>query len=169
MKGSSEGAFREALNAVDLRPFVVYKPPDDARNWKPADYMVWWPSMSGTTTFIGGARSAWFEVKDPRTKGGLPVKDITPTQWAAIAQADQLGLPYFFAIRWPDSMWTIADGIRIGRWLHGQGVQPTDHGYPLPWGHITSIPRALLDSRFGVSAVKAQLAQVIKVALVEGL
>lgn len=43
MKGQSEATVRAALTrlAEDM-PMVVYKPPDDARNWKPADFLVWW-------------------------------------------------------------------------------------------------------------------------------
>lgn len=106
MKGKSEPMFREALGKVDLS-LVIYKPPDDSRNWKPCDFMVWWRSEIVET--------AWFEVKEARSGTTFPVeKELRPAQRSGILDAAAIGFPYWLAIWWPErSVWSISRAIRV--------------------------------------------------------
>lgn len=152
-KGSSEGLFREALNKIDFDPTFIYKPPDDARNWKPADYFLWFP-----VSFGAPAGSSWFEVKETPNLKTFSLADVRPSQWRGIETATRLGMPYFLAIRWKrDGMWTLVDAVRLAGWLYAQEVRPK------------SVERVALESRFGVSSTVGQLPSMIRAALMEGL
>ena len=161
-KGPSEGIFRERLGQVDLHPFEIYKPPDDARNWKPADFLVWWKIGGG-----GGYErpaSAWIEVKATNNKAVWPFGDLQPTQVLAIRKATALRIPYFIAIRWNgDRQWSLVDGVRLVAYM--DEIRESD----APASKMLGLPRGLLESRFGVGCTVGQLASTIKVALIEGL
>ncbi len=110
MKGTSEARARVALKAAGL---FVYKPPDDARNWKPCDFLTW--QAGGTVEVatdcgdhmvksqvpIGLSLSRWIEVKQiPMSALTLGVTDIRPSQRAGITSATLLGIPYWLLIWW---------------------------------------------------------------------
>jgi len=99
MKGQSEAKVRDALKTMDLRT-LVYKLPDDARNWKPADFAVWW---DGGTALI--------EVKDTDAVTLWPLRDLRESQRLGILEAEKIGLPYWLVIWWRRARrWTISDG-----------------------------------------------------------
>lgn len=115
MKGSSEGAVRAALNEMSLT-VLVYKPPDDARNWKPADFMVWW--LDDDWVRKG---TALIEVKQSPNKGTFPVRELRPAQREGMVQARGVLVPYWLAIYWParGGRWTISHGNTILDYLRG--------------------------------------------------
>lgn len=155
MKGPSEGIFRKALDALDLAPTFIYKPPDDARNWKPCDYMLWYPNWLPDFPSVS-PNTAWFEVKESPNLGSFGLRDIRPSQWQGAGTAKKLGFPYIFAIRWKrDGMWSLVDGVRLLDWY-------------LP-DRPAAVTRVALDSRFGVSCDPGQLPSMIRAALTEGL
>ena len=170
MKGPSERIFREALGKVDIDPLEIYKPPDDARNWKPADFLLWMPGGLLAVNVAAGdvpvsATSAWIEVKATNNKAVWPFADLQPTQVLAIRKAKRLGIPYFIAIRWNgDRHWSLVDAIRLLDY-----IDTIDDPEGAGGSRQKGCPRALLESRFGVSATVGQLASTIKVALIEGL
>lgn len=157
MKGPSEGIFREALAAIDIEPKFIHKPPDDARNWKPCDFMLWY-SAHINSYHNGYAGSAWFEVKETPNLSSFPLSEIRASQWRGIGTARDLGFPYFLAIRWKTGgMWSLVDAVRLDNWLAGVAEIPK------------SVGRVDLDSRFGVSCSPGQLSSTIRAALTEGL
>lgn len=151
MKRASEGEFGKALRAVDLEPFV-YKPADDARNWKPCDFMVWYqPPLvhryEGQENHPGRPSVAWFEVKDTDAVETFPLSAFRPAQRQGVEEACGLGIPYWIAIWWRRHReWTISDAKRV-----------IDHGQ--------STPRELLSSYFGIDTTSAQLRQTLKAVL----
>ncbi len=152
-KGRSEAMVSEALSDLQIDQTYFYKPPDDARNRKPADYLLWWSPGSGAAP-----RSSWIEVKETDQLGVFPLADIRPSQWQGIRIAKRLGIPYTIAVRWQRTgMWTLFDAVRLADWLDEQEVRPT------------SVKRVLLESRFGVSCDPGQLSGVIRMAITEGL
>jgi hypothetical protein len=159
MKRASEGKLGEALRGMDLEPLIVYKPPDDARNWKPCDFMVWW----GTGAVVEGAirrGSAWVEAKDTPNAMVFPFAELRPSQIKGIRDAGAVGFPYLLCIWWrPAQRWTISDAVRVLAWFEdigGEGREPK------------SIPRELLMSRFGVDADNSRLGMTIKTILEDG-
>lgn len=149
MKGPSEGKFGEALRAVDLS-MVVYKPPDDARLWKPCDFMVWLADIR--VGLDGGAVPSWFEVKDVKAVDSFPVAEIRPSQMQGIRDAARVGIPYWLAVWWRrHSSWTVSDAVKLIKAYEGQSP--------------TSIPRTLLMSRFGLESTQAQLTSNLKMVL----
>lgn len=110
MKGKSEPKFREALNDVEL-PLLIYKPPDDARNWKPCDYMTWWLSPTGAEL-----NAAWFEVKECKAQSTFPfTKELRPSQRSGILDAAATGFPYYLAVWWKarGGIWTISRALPL--------------------------------------------------------
>jgi hypothetical protein len=162
-KGPSEAMFRKALNEVDIAPLFAHKLSDDARNWKPADYLVWFAdviNIFGAT--LPPAASAWFEVKETPNKTVFPIADIRPAQQRGISTAAQLRIPYLIAIRWkPDGHWSLIDAVRLMGWWpdHAAAASPTP----------TGVSRTLLESRFGVGCTVGQLPAMVRAALIEGL
>lgn len=153
MKRPSEGEFGKALRAVDGLVLEVYKPPDDARLWKPCDYMVWF--VDPVATPDGGAAAAWFEVKDMTAAATFPRSELRPAQLQGIRAAERVGMPYWLAIYWrKHQLWTISDAIRVVRWF--------ESGDDLPGPRVTSIPLTTLESRFGISSSKQQLSSTLK-------
>jgi len=156
MKGLSESIFRAALADMDIEPKFIYKPPDDARNWKPCDYMLWYTA----------ARSAWFEVKEVVAIGSFALSEVRASQWRGIGTAKQLGFPYYLAIRWKrGGLWSLVDAVRLADWLHGVGPSPAPGGFL----DTKSVSRVALESRFGVSCAPGQLSSIIRAVLTEGL
>lgn len=145
-KGASEGTIRAALSSMDLDPIYVYKPPDDSRNWKPCDFMVWWEED-------GATRCAWIEVKEVQTVESFPYqRQLRPSQKAAITAAHFLGIPYLLAVHWRrHEDWTISDAWAV--LTHPERV----------------LSRKLLYTRYGVHAHPRDLAPTLRAALLEGL
>ncbi len=105
MKGPTEGQVRSALGSIDLDGLVVYKPPDDARNWKPCDYMVWWWA-DGPDDQV---KSEWVEVKQTGAAGTLSVSVIRPAQRQGILSAVRAGIPYWLLVYWTrHGDWTVS-------------------------------------------------------------
>lgn len=162
MKGTSEAQVRDALKAMDLEGLIVYKPPDDARNWKPADFLVWWLRIRD----LGPLRdpgSGWVEVKETQNIGTFPLADLRPSQKQAIRMAKEAGLPYLLVIRWRArklgaGTWSIVDAVRLLDWVEEVTART-----------LISVERTLLESRFGTNADPGQLASLLRLALTEGL
>jgi len=154
VKGNSEALVREALTKLgDDMPLVWWKPPDDARNWKPADYLLWFKVPDRETTC--GGYSAFIEVKATTQVHVFPIKDFRPVQVAYMRRAAELGLPYLVVIQWRRSNdWTISDGRKIARMLDAKQEEP-----------LTSISKQTLRSLFGVDCSTAHLAGTIGAAL----
>ena len=142
MKGSSEGRVRAALNGMDM-DVLVYKPPDDARNWKPADFLVWWPE----------GQSAMVEVKESSGKFTFPIRDIRPSQLLGIRMAAAVLVPYFLVIWWPKlSSWTISNAWQVANWI---GDHPD----------ATSLDYGWLNSVAGMDCTTRDLAPILRSAL----
>ena len=150
MKRPSEGQFGAALRDVDVA-MIVYKPPDDARNRKPCDFMAWHHNYDFP-------RSTWFEVKDVDTVDAFPFSELRPSQLQGIRDAERIGIPYWLAVYWRrHRAWTISDAVRVLGWR--------DDIPALEVRNQTSIPRELLMSRFGIDATPATLTSVLKSVL----
>jgi len=140
VKRPSEGQFGAALRDVDLNA-IVYKPPDDARNWKPCDFMVW-------LQWGEGVDPSWFEVKDVTSVNSFAFSELRPAQLAGIRDAERIGIPYWLAVYWRrHGAWTISDAARV--------VKEKEGG-------AKSVSRELLMSRFGVDAEPSNLTSVLK-------
>lgn len=160
MKGASEGKVREALdkiNADDMLPLTWWKPPDDARNWKPADYLVWFadfrPDWQMAQALVTG--SAMIEVKDNDQSAGLPFSELRLTQRAWIRQAGRIGLPYLLVVwwrKWQD--WTVSDATKVLAFIEDEQTPP-----------IKSVHRTQLLSVMGVNCTSANLASTLAAAL----
>jgi len=146
VKGRSEPAFRAALNGLD-EDFIVYKPPDDARNWKPCDFMVWYG-------LAGVAQSVWFEVKETPNVGVVDVmKLLRPAQKAGIERAHEVGVDYYIAVYWKrHEDWTILDAWRV-----------------VTFPDRRPLTRKECMSRFGVHAYPRDLATTARAVLLEGV
>ena len=140
MKGTSERRFRELLTDVDLPGLIIYKPPDDARNWKPCDFMVWTPAPF------------WFECKDTDAVNIFNLgRKLRPSQLTGIQEAVRLGIPYWIAVFWrKHHHWTISD---VGL-LRMRGED---------W--LAPVRRELLMSRYGVDSTPANLPSTLKTIL----
>lgn len=148
-KTLAETNLGKALRDIDVAS-IVYKPPDDARNWKPCDYMVWIAHGSG-------ALSTWFEVKDVDLVNVFPRSEIRPSQVRGIRDATRVGIPYYLCVWFRKaSMWAIADAAKVMGWFDENP-------------DATSIKRELLQSRFGVDATNHQLTSVLKSIVLEGV
>lgn len=118
-KGTSESAAAEALRKAGL---FVYKPPDDARNWKPCDFFVWRHPKAGTWV----PWSLWVEVKSVPKGGALRAQDIRPSQMAGVSQALLLGIPYWLLVRWGEDApysWSVTDLAELQRRNEGWVLQ----------------------------------------------
>ena len=147
-KGPSEARFREALRDIDLE-LDFYKPPDDARNWKPSDYIVWSRYDSLTTSFF-------FEVKQTPALERFPFADIRPSQRDGIRRARRLHIPYLLVVWWPrHKLWTISDAVALFDWYDQlpAGAKPL------------SVSRGDLLSTFGADATSATLPAMLKQVL----
>lgn len=143
-KGPSEAAVRDALRAMNVDSYV-YKPPDDARNWKPCDFMVWWHEDGEPPG------SAWIEVKETKAVKlfNLP-RELRVSQTNGILDAVQLGIPYLLVVHWTRQRdYTISDAAQL----------PLDD----------TVTRADLMTRYGVNAQPRDLAMMLRAALLEGL
>ncbi len=118
MKGTTEARARDALKQAGL---FVYKPPDDARNWKPCDFFTWQRltgvkvaeerevisllAPAGKEYALGGgvglSLSRWIEVKQVSVSAlTLSATDIRPSQRAGIGTDAHLHIPYWLLIWW---------------------------------------------------------------------
>lgn len=141
MKGTSEAQVRAALNNADLNA-IVYKPPDDARNWKPADFLVWWQDGS-----------AMIEVKQSPGKFTFPIKELRTSQLLAIRRAQEVGLPYYLVIWWPKlQTWTISKAGQVSNWI---GDHP----------EATSLDYGWLNSIAGMDCTTRDLAPILRSVL----
>lgn len=145
-KGTSEGRFRDALKRCDLAAWA-YKPPDDARNWKPSDYLVM--LTAGLVRLV--------EVKDlPDAVEVFPWRDIRPSQLEGMRRAREMKVPYYLVVWWRrHKQWTVSDSARVLDWKEAN-----------PDAALT---RTLLMSRFGVDATDPTLPGVLKAALLGDL
>lgn len=103
MKSDTEDRVRAALDQINqlTRTLFIYKPPDDSRNWKPADYIVGW-----------NKGIAFVEVKLCRT--AILTIDLRPSQRKAIHDASLIGAPYLLAVWWSQpATWWIFDARRL--------------------------------------------------------
>lgn len=145
MKRGSEDRAREALNQMDLDTWV-YKPPDDARNWKPADFIVWY--REGV---LDDPRSAFLEVKDVDTIRVFNPREIRPAQRNAILRAAELNIPYLVAVWWRRrGIWTISRGIRL---VEAKG----------------SLTFVQMSSSHGIEATLPMFPPTLRMVLVEGV
>lgn len=147
MKGDSESRVRAALNEIALGGnTLVYKPPDDARNWKPADFMVWWRDGERHGT-------AMLEVKETPNKATFPLRELRPSQLAGMRQAARVRLPYWLVIWWPRAMmWTISDAAKV--------LAVVDRVDP-----ENSLPYAWLCSVAGMDCTSRNLAPILRSVL----
>jgi hypothetical protein len=154
MKRLSEGQFGAALRSCDVAS-IVYKPPDDARTWKPCDYMVW---INWDNDLRAGSRSIWFEVKDVDAVAAFPFSELRPAQMKGIHDAARIGIPYWLAVYWRrERDWSISDAAKVLAWRDQQESV------------ATSVPRELLVSRFGIDATPATLTSVLKSVLLDDI
>lgn len=158
MKGTSESRVREALTrlAEDM-PLIVYKPPDDARLWKPADFLVWFPDFRPDwqmdKALVTG--SAMIEVKDNPQVNGYPFSDLRPNQRAAIREAARIGLPYWLVIWWRHlKRWTVSDAAKVVAFIDDPRTAP-----------IKSVHWMQLAGNMGVDATSDTLAGTLGAAL----
>lgn len=135
MKGDSEGKVRAALKAIDLTQ-IIYKPPDDARNWKPCDFML----------FREG-RAQWLEVKDlPTQVGTFPMAELRPSQRQGILEAWDNRIPYWLVCWWRRrQVWSISDAHSVLMLAQTEGHTATGISYPMLTGRlgVESQPRLL--------------------------
>jgi hypothetical protein len=142
VKGSSEATVAKALADIDDPIVAVWKPPDDARNWKPADYLVWF-----------NGKAAMIEVKECAALRGFPFDQLRPTQRAWARRCDEAGIPYLLVIHWQRTHdWTISDTMKVIKWEREDVFHK-------------SIPRALLQGAFGVQTDGRLLAATLRLAL----
>jgi len=145
-KGSSEETFGAALRGVDVS-IHIYKPPDDARNWKPCDFMVWFKHLADCSAWH--TSSAWFEVKSVDALDRFNVNELRPSQKLGIREAGAIGIPYYLAVYWTKHQsWTISVAYKVVEHAVAEGN--------------TSVKRALLMSRFGIQSAPANLSSTLK-------
>lgn len=154
-KRLSEGFLGAALRQVDL-PIVVWKPPDDARNWKPCDYMVW---VAGSDHYYDASTPAtplWFEAKDVTAVDIFNWRDVRPSQLTGIREARRVGIRYYLAIYWRRHQhWTVSDAVRLLAWAD---ELERENGDPVP----VRFRRQDLTSTLGIDSTPGQLASVLK-------
>lgn len=168
MKGQSEATVRAALmRLAEDMPMVVYKPPDDARNWKPADFLVWFAGdrfveAEDGIDHLNPVGSAMFEVKDNALVDTLAIKELRPNQRKSIREAMAIGLPYWLVVWWRRKQrWTVSDAAKVLTHIRDEEDRgKADHTY---------IPRAPtfshLSSFMGVDCTTETLPGTIGVAL----
>lgn len=163
-KRASEGELGDALRGVDLAPLYVLKLPDDSRNWKPCDYLVWLservdiPSDGSTLKLVS---SIWFEAKDVDTVAAFNwTNELRPSQIAGIRDAGELGIPYWLAVYWRKSRtWTISDAHKIAAWIRENHTE----------GRKVVLSKGALSSTFGIDSSKQLLPSVLKDVLLGGI
>jgi hypothetical protein len=162
MKGDTEDKVRVALNQAGMG-LVVYKPPDDARNWKPCDFMVWWGSTDtwmakGVALRGTSPSSAWIDVKDNRAVGTFALADIRPSQRQGIAAASSIGLPYWLVVWWREQKrWTISNAVRLMGDVAAEEEASTQR--------VTSVTFGQLSSKLGIDSGQNQLGSTLAMAL----
>jgi hypothetical protein len=161
VKRNSETKVGEALRSISDPSLLVYKPPDDARNWKPCDFMVWWQGrVSFITTGVDVLAGAWIEVKDIDSVETFPLADLRPSQRQGIAAAAEVGMPYYLVVWWRRrETWTISRADRVLAYAKAQD----EIGAPL-----TGILYKQLAGAFGIDADTLRLGQTLKSVIVDG-
>jgi hypothetical protein len=140
-KGTSEASVRGALNTMGMDA-LAYKPPDDARNWKPADFLVWFDGQS-----------AMIEVKQTSAKAMFPLRDLRPSQRLGIRRAAEVGVPYYLVIWWTQlRRWTVSDARQCLNWI---GDHP----------EATSLAYVWLSSVAGMDCTTRDLAPILRSVL----
>jgi hypothetical protein len=151
VKGASEARVREALTrlAGDMQ-LTWWKPPDDARNWKPADYLLWYTLDDDLRSFACG-KSAMLEVKDNPALKGYSVADLRPIQRAWMHHAERVRVPYWLVIWWRRrQVWTVTAAAKV--------LAKIDEGE-------TNLPFTWLASVGGVDSANENLAGTLGAAL----
>ncbi len=105
---TSEITVGAALRSMDLRA-LVYKIPDDARNRKPADFLV----------VREGGRAAFVEVKTNPNQRSFPMRAMRAEQLLAMQECYRLGIPYWLVVWWPKGehagLYTVSNTNRLMR------------------------------------------------------
>lgn len=151
----AQDQIREALKGID--GLIAYKPPDDSRNWKPCDQMLWWAGDHPINLGDGSngpilPNSAWLEVKMNPLQGLWRVTSanadgLSLQQLRAARDALDIGLPFVVAVYWKGrKYWT----------LH---VNPTRNDFPakLSFEEATT--------RWGVGTAPANLRSTLRAVL----
>lgn len=163
-KRLSEGFLGAALRQIDLVTHV-YKPPDQAGNWKPCDYLVWVKStvrahafvdVLGTGEEIDTVDSFWFEAKDEKALETFNWRlQMRPAQLQGIRDAERVGIPYYLAVYWRRHReWTISDAVKL---YHATRVKPDGTG-----GVLSFKRRAMGAGGLGIDSSPGQLSSVLK-------
>ncbi len=150
MKGDSEARVRSALNEIardDTFPLTFLKLPDDARNWKPADFAVWW------WIGMGCVGSAFVEVKQTDAVLRFSLAEIRQSQWLGLRHAVRVGMHYWLVVWWTKrKRWTISPLERL------VAVLPdylADHARSVPYDQLVEI---------GIDADNRQLTMMLRAA-----
>ena len=139
MKGTSEARVREALTKLnESMRLLIYKPPDDSRNPKPADFLVWFRHPRHTSDLAWSVSTGGFiEVKQTPNLKSWPTSQLRTTQRGMIRQAGRIGAPYLLVVWWPrQKRWSVSDAVKVLDELDSRGR--------------VSFLYAELTSRFGV-------------------
>lgn len=152
MKGTSEARVRAALSSIDDPRVMVYKMPDDSRNWKPADFAVWFRSIIWRAGLAAPSpQSAFIEVKQCDAVAAFPLREVRSSQWRGIREAGEAGVPYFIVIWWSHSArWTITHAALLEKWWDKE----LDH-----------VPYAWLSSVAGIDCTQSELATMLRSVL----
>lgn len=118
---TSEIVVGNALRSMDLRS-LVFKIPDDARNRKPADFMVG----------MERGRLAFVEVKTNPNTRSFPLRAIRAEQLLAMQACHRLGIPYWLVVWWHKGdhagWYTLSDMRRL--------VQLVNEKWEAEWPHM---------------------------------
>lgn len=160
-KRQSESFLGAALREIDLATYV-YKPPDQAGNWKPCDFLVWVKTLAGGNGELEPVEvvdSFWFEAKDETAIETFNWKgQMRPAQITGIRDAERLGIPYYVAIYWRKHReWTISDGVKLYR---ATRVKPDGRA-----GVLAFKRRALGAGPLGIDATPGNLTSVLKAVI----
>lgn len=162
-KRQSEGFLGDALRAIDLVTHV-YKPPDQAGNWKPCDFLVWarvtqpgvMPCLPERVDFVD---SYWFEAKDEAALETFNWRrQMRPGQINGIRDAERLGIPYYLAVYWRRHReWTISDAVKL---YHATRVKPDGRA-----GVLAFKRKAMSEGALGIDATPGNLTSVLKAVI----
>lgn len=160
-KRQSEGFLGDALRSIDL-PTHVYKPPDQAGNWKPCDFLVWVKTLAGGNGELEPVEvtdSYWFEAKDEAAAETFNWRrQMRPGQINGIRDAERVGIPYYVAVYWRRHReWTISDGVKL---YHATRVKTDGRA-----GVLAFKRRAMGSGALGIDATPGNLSSVLKAVI----